>query len=139
MFTLQPLLERYSRTAQSIPGGSDELEETSLKPVPPTLDKEQFRKDLDALRRTNSIAIATLAVVVLIAFLITLHLIREYSSTGTTVAALFVGFGTLSAGVTTAILGVFRVKAQSDLLLMLSANIHAVSLQTIVDVLAKRT
>ena len=140
MFSINALLNRYSRTAATIRGGSDELEPTTSTAVQaPVLDRQKFRKDLDGLRRMNTVAIVTLGTVILIAFLITLYLIRQYNGNATTVAALFVGFGTLTAGATTAILGAFRVKAQSDLLWMLSANIHAVSLQTIVDVLSKRT
>lgn len=139
MFTVQALLRRYARTTTSIRAGSDELKPPSSETMQaPVLDKERFRKDLDSLRRMNTLAIATLAAVISIAFLITLYLILRQANDAV-IAALFVGFGGLSAGITTAILGVFRVKAQSDLLVMLSTNIQAVSLQTIVDVLSKRT
>ena len=174
MFSMQPLLSRYSRTAATIQGGSDELRpipemrpipevapqpyrpipeiapEKAPRPIPevapqpagpapPPLNKQQFREDLQALRRTNTIAIGTLVGVIVIAFVITLMFINHFVTNATAVASLFVGFGTLSTGITTAILGAFRVKAQSDLLDILSKNVDSTSLQTIIDVLSKRT
>jgi len=137
MFSLKPLLARYSRTARTIQGGADDLQKVPPPPKP-VLDKEQFQTDLQALRRTNTIAIVMLASVIVVAFVITLFFIHRFISNATAVASLFVGFGGLTGGITTAILGAFRVKAQSDLLAILSKNVDSMSLQTVIDVLSKR-
>ena len=138
MLSMNELLTKYARTPASVEGGSDEL---AAAPPPPAvvLDKEHFRQDLQRLRRTNTISIGTLAAVIAVAFVITLLLINKYTSNATAVASLFGGFGALTVGMTTAIMAAFKVKAQSDILDILSRNLESASFQTIVDVLAKRT
>jgi hypothetical protein len=147
MLRLTPLLQKYARKPATIQGGADELQierlaQPTAAPVAalrPVLDKEAFRGDLKGLMRTNTIAITLVAVVIVVAFVATLLMIRQYATNASAVATLFVGFGALTTALTSAILAMFKVKAQSDLLRILSGNLDAASFQTVIDVLSKRT
>jgi hypothetical protein len=141
MLRLHPLLQKYARKPATIQGGSDELQQATTSAAAPraVLNKDEFRADLEGLMRMNTVSIVLVAVVILIAFVSTLLMIRQYATNASAVATLFVGFGALTTALTTAILAMFKVKAQSDLLRILSRNLESASFQTVIDLLAKRT
>src|ERR1043166_2610374 len=140
MFSLHPLLTRYARTVKTIQAGADEIAQSvPSEPLAAPLDKRRFIADLAALRRTNTIAIATLVGALLATFVVILLMIWKHSSNPIAVASLFVGYGGLSTGITTPILGAFRGKTQSALMEILARNMGSMSIQTAIDVLAKRS
>jgi hypothetical protein len=142
MLRLNPLLQKYARRPATIQGGSDELQAqpaTAATAPRVFVNKDEFRADLEGLMRTNTVSIALVAIVIVIAFIATLLMIRQYATNASAVATLFVGFGALTTALTGAILAMFKVKAQSDVLRILSRNLDSASFQTVIDLLAKRT
>lgn len=140
MFRLDSLLRKYARKPATIKGGADELQAPPAVTVPvaPPLNKEEFRHDLDGLVRTNTFSIALVTIVIVLAFGATLLMIRQYATNASAVATLFVGFGALTAALTTAIFAMFKVKAHSDMLRILAKHLDSASLQTVIDIVAKR-
>jgi hypothetical protein len=140
MFRLQSLLQRYARQPVTIKGGADDLQQPAQPAAPAAapLNKEDFRRDLEGLMRTNTLSIVLVVIMIVVSFGATLVMIHQYATNASAVATLFVGFGALTAALTTAIFAMFKVKTHSDMLRILSKQLDSASLQTVIDIFAKR-
>src|SRR5688500_199970 len=137
MTPLGSLLKRYARTATAVPAGADEYRDAPA-PAAPAFNREAFRAELQALRRTNLWSMIAIVAMVVVLGIAVGFLIHRNIGNPPVVTSLFVGFGTVAAALTTVILALFQIKGQSDFLDGLARNLDGHTVQTIVDILARR-
>jgi hypothetical protein len=138
MFSLKSILEEHANVVSSIPGGSDQLQRAKAAGSARKLaDKKRLQVQLASLRTTNTWCIVALTAMILAVLVTTVWLVRSNLANPTVVTSLFVGFATVTGGLTAVILAIFKVLERSHVIMMLSESLDASSLQTVLDVLAK--
>ena len=137
MNSLRSILKQHARIAKAVPGGADDFREAPAA-LPPPLNRDALWKELDALRRTNTWSMVAIVVIIIALAVATGLLIHRYIDNAPVVTSLFVGFGTLAAALTAVTASLLKIKGQSDFLSILANHLDGQTVQTIVDVLAKR-
>lgn len=139
MFSLDSILRAHATPITSIEAGSDQLRKGKRTGEGrKIIDKEQFRKQLASLRSTNSWCVAALTAMIVMVLLTTMFLVSTHLNDAPLVMSLFVGFATVTAGLSGVILAMFKVLQRSRVLYILSESLDGASLQTVVDVLAEK-
>src|SRR3954447_26878382 len=136
--SLDSVLKRHARAIHAVPAGADELGERPPVPTAALFNADAFRRDLDALRRTNLWNIVAIVAIVIVLGVIVGILINQNLGNPAVVTSLFVGFGTIAVGLTTVVGTMFKILGQSQFLRILSNHLDGQTAQTMVDILSKR-
>jgi hypothetical protein len=144
MTSLSTVLQKYAEPGRelTVQLGSDETheEETPEKETTkgPTVDREALRKDLKALKQDNNRYFVVCVVMVILLFVVCVVVILMNLKDAGIVKLAMSAFGVSAAGLITVMTNLWRVKSNTEVLILLAVNTDSDTVKTVINVLAKR-
>jgi hypothetical protein len=142
MKSLQPVLQKYAGTSEAtgVRLGSDETQLESRgegSSDQQSIDRVALRNDLEAVKRDNNRYFALCVVMVVGLFIACVVLVLTNLKNAGLIKIAMSGFGVSAAGLITMMTNLWRVKSNTEILLVLAINTDSETLRTIVNILAK--
>jgi hypothetical protein len=142
MTNLRGLLKQYSDTAAvvSVQLGTDETledEERDVGPRGQEFDRKALRKDLGRVKQDNNRYFVVCVAMVVVLFIVSVGLVITNLQNAGVVKVVLSGFGVSAAGLITLMTKLWRVKNNTELLLILAVNTDSGTIKTVVNILAK--
>jgi hypothetical protein len=140
MTSLKKALSRHTTAKPArAPLGADE----NLEPVPPSaavpaLDREALRQDLAKIRDENKRWFAVCAAMVVVLFIVSIVMTVVHVGEPATIKTILSAFGVSTAGLIVMMFRFWRTKSYSEMLVLLAANMDAVTMRSVVEVLIKK-
>lgn len=140
MTSLKSLLQQFSDTsaAVSVQLGSDETLADEKRHVGrQEIDRKALRRDLSRVKRENNRYFVVCAAMVVVLFIISVSLVITNLQNAAVVKIVLSGFGVSAAGLITVMTKLWRVKNNTELLLILAINTDSETIKAVVNILAK--
>ncbi len=142
MTNLRSLLKQYSDIAPivSVQLGTDETvadEKRHVATRRQEIDRKALRKDLYRVKQDNNRYFVVCAAMVVVLFIVSVGLVITNLQNAAVVKVVLSGFGVSAAGLITLMAKLWRVKNNTELLLILAINTDGETIKTVVNILAK--
>jgi hypothetical protein len=142
MTSLKSLLQQYSDGAHaiSVQLGADETLSDAQRHVAARgqdINRKTLRKDLQRVKQDNNRYFVVCAAMVVLLFVVSVGLVIVNLQNAAVVKIALSAFGVSAAGLITVMTNLWRVKSNTELLMILAINTDGETLKTVVNILAK--
>jgi hypothetical protein len=144
MTSLSAVLQKYAEPGRELTVhlGSDETQEEARlgkeTTKGQTVDREALRKDLQALKQDNNRYFVVCVVMVVLLFVVCVIVVLMNLKDASIVKLAMSTFGVSAAGLITIMTNLWRVKSNTEVLILLAVNTDSDTVKTVINILAKK-